>query len=507
MRKKVLPMLAVPAGLVLLVAQSNAPVPVRGGTLTVAMNVDPPMLDPTQSPSAEIARMTYRNVLEGLLGYDSRGRVAPVLATAVPKPTDNGLTYTFTLRKNVKFHDGSAFDATDVKAMFDRARDPKSGHSSPGYYASIASITITNPTTVVFKLSQIDNDFLYNMARSDSVITPSESLSAAGLQAMQTKPIGTGPFKVDAWNRGTSLRLVRNPNYYVAGLPYLDGVTFRFMGDDQNAKVAALRAGDIDVIGYNVPAEQANTLKADPQFKVVTGPSSGEITVSLNNQRKPFNDVRVRRAFTLAMNKKEIVDGAFFGFGTVIGSFNSPGQPYYIDLTNKYPYNPEQAKKLLADAGYASGLSVTFTVTNEYPIERRTAEVYAAQLQQIGVNARIELIPFNTWLTKVFTNKDYDMTIIGHAEAYDLDRYARDGYYFNWDNKAYKALYEKAQTTTDEAERGRLFRQMQTMLADQAPGIWAFSAPYIAATRANVYNWPGAQPVPNLNLAYVFKTK
>jgi peptide/nickel transport system substrate-binding protein len=500
---------AIPA-LAVLAATSNGqtgtPAPVRGGTLTVAMNVEPALLDPTQGAGAEIVRMMHQNVLEGLMGFSETGKVIPALAAQLPSISKDRLEYTIKLRKNVKFHDGSAFSSSDVKANFDRAKDPKSGHTSPTYYENIASVSAPDANTVVIKLAKPNNEFLYTLARSESIIEPEELIATAdGLAKLKTNPIGTGPFKLGTWTRGSSIKIDRNADYYISGLPYLDSVNFRFLGDDQNAKVAGLRSGDLDVIGYNVPAEQVANLKADPNIKVYSGPSSGEITVSLNNKRKPFDNLDVRRAFTYAMNKKEIVDGAFFGQGTVIGSFNSPGQPYYVDLSKKYPYNPETAQRLLKKAG-VSNLKVKFTVANEFPIERRTAEVYAAQLAKVGVTAEIELVPFNTWIQKVFLNKDYDMTIIGHAESFDLDRYARDGYYFNWDNTKFKALYDRALVTGSNVERNQLYVQMQYLLAEQAPGVWAFSAPYIAATRANVYGW---QPiaVSNLSVVKVFKTK
>lgn len=493
---------ALPAA-ALLMAQSSQPAPVRGGNLVVAMNVEPAFLDPSQGAGAEIVRMMHQNVLEGLVGIAENGRITPQLAATMPSVTSDRLTYTFKLRRGVKFHDGSNFTSADVKVKFDVARDEKSGHSKPDYYTGISSVTTPDPLTVVFKLSKANNEFLYNLARADSIIQPGELFATqAGRVKLKESPIGTGPFKLGAWNRGVNVQLERHSSYYLSGLPYLDKVTFRFLGDDQNAKVAGLRSGDIDVIGYNVSAEQVESLKADAN--IITGASSAEITVSMNNGRKPFNDIRVRRAFAAAMDKQAIVKGGFFGYGAVIGSFNSPGQQYYIDLVNRNSYNPEQAKKWLAQAGQTN-LKVKFAVTNEFPIERRTAEIYAQQLAAIGVTAEIELIPFNTWIQKVFLNKDYDMTIIGHAESFDLNAYAIDGYYFNWNNAPYKALYEKALVASTDAERYRLYAAMQIMLADQVPGVWAFSAPYIAATRKNVVGWWAGQPTPNMNVTRVFK--
>lgn len=506
--KKLLPFVAVPVALLtlpLLTAQSTQPAPVRGGSVVVAMNAEPGFLDPTAGAGAETVRMMHQNVLEGLMGFQENGRVVPVLAAGSPTISSDRLTYTFRLKSGVKFHNGADFTSRDVKVKFDFARAPNTTHASPIYFSDIAAVDTPNPLTVVFKLKAPNNDFLYNLARAESIIEPADLFgTAAGREALKTKPIGTGPFQLDAWNRGVNVRLTRNPNYHVSGLPYLDSATFRFLGDDQNAKVAGLRSGDIDVIAYNVPAEQVAALRND--FNVIVGNSSGEITVSMNNRRKPFDDIRVRRAFTAAMDKQSIVKGGFFGFGTVIGSFNSPGQPYFVDLSKRAPYNPTLARTLLAQAGQ-SNLRVKFTVANEFPIERRTAEIYAQQLAQVGITAEIELVPFNTWIDKVFLKKDYDMTIIGHAESWDLNVYARDGYYFNWDNAAFKQMYDRALATGSNEERNNLFIRMQYMLADQAPGVWAFTAPYIAATRKNVYGWWGNQAVLNSNLVRVFKTR
>jgi peptide/nickel transport system substrate-binding protein len=506
MRKRLIALFAIPA-IAMMATQSSGQgaKPVRGGSFVVAANTELAALDPTQVAGAENARMFNQNVLEGLVAIGENGKVSPALATALPKVSSDGTEYTFTLRKGVKFHDGSAFTSSDVKAKFDRARTKDSGHTAPTFYEDITTINTPDENTVVFKLGKVNTSFLLNLAQPESVIEPSALFSnKEGLEKLKSNPIGTGPFKLKAWNRGSSIVLERNADYYLKGLPYLDSVTFRFFGSDDGARVNALKSGDVDAIG--APAEQAKALQADPKFKVYNGVSTGEITISMNNQRKPFNDIRVRRALTLATNKKEIVDGAFFGFGTVIGSFNSPGQPYYIDLASKYAYNLERAKSLLKEAG-AENLSFKFTVANEFPIERRTAEVWAAQLSEIGVKVEIELVPFNTWIQKVFLGKDYDTTIIGHAEAADPDRYARDGYYFNWDNKPYKALLDKAEATLNSAARTRLYWQAQTLLADQAPGIWVFSAAAITATQANVNGWWKTSPTPNYNVVRVFKTK
>ena len=487
----------------LVFAQASAPAPVRGGSLVVAINDEPALLDPTFTPAAETQRMMYGNVLEGLVGFSEGGGISPVLATAMPKISDAGLSYTFTLRKNVSFHDGSAFTSADVKHAFDQARDATSGRVNPQYFTDIAAINTLDAYTVQFKLKKVNGEFIFNLARAESVIEP----SGADPASLKTHPIGTGPFKFDAWTRGVSVKLTRNSKYWQPSLPYLDSVTFRFMSGDTATQVAALRAGDVDVIGYNLPAEQAAALRSDKNFKVINGNSTGEIVIGLNNARKPFSDLRVRQAFNYAINKREIVDGAFFGYGKPIGSMNSEGERYFVDLSGYYAYNPDKAKALLKAAGYANGLSVTFAVTNEFPIERKTAEVYVAQLAKVGVKAQIELIPFATWLTRVFTNHDYDMTIIGHAEPFDMDRFAEPNYYFGYNSKEYQQLNAEAIASVSEVKRTALYGRMQRLLAHDAAAVFAFTAPYLAATRANVYGWWKNQPTPALVCSTVFKTR
>ena len=297
-------------GLVVLVSLAGvtrAQTPV--GALTIAINAEPPVLDPTASTSQEIARVLYDNVLQGLVKFNVKGEIVPALAESW-KISPGGLTYTFLLRQNAKFHDGSPFTAADVVFKFQRARDPQSGHTHPEYYRDITKIETPNANTVVFRLRQPNSEFLMNLARPDSIIGPKNRVDE-----QKTQPIGTGPFRFVAWDRGVGIRLEKFGQYYVRGRPYLDRVTFRFL-PDQNAQLAALRAGDLDVIGYGVIPENALAVQQDQNLKLITGASTAEITVWMNNSRPPFEDVRVRRAMQHAVNKDELVRAVMMGFGT-----------------------------------------------------------------------------------------------------------------------------------------------------------------------------------------------
>jgi hypothetical protein len=223
----------------------------RGGSITIAIQTEPAAWDPTQVAGADISRVVYDNVLQGLVKRNPKGEIVPSLATRWTV-SNSGLTYTFTLRQGVKFHDGSDFTAQDVLAKFNRARNPDtraSGHLRPDLYRDIANITSPNPNTVVFSLRQPNNDFLFILSRPESLIGPRQR----PLAEQRVQPIGTGPFRFAAWERGVAVRLERNPNYYLQGLPYLDRVNFRFLGDG-DAQLAGLRAGDLDVIAYSPAA-------------------------------------------------------------------------------------------------------------------------------------------------------------------------------------------------------------------------------------------------------------
>ena len=173
-----------------------------------------------------------------------------------------------------------------------------------------------------------------------------------------------------------------------------------------------------------------------PGFKVINGPTTSTVVVALNNSRAPLNDVRVRRAISHAINREEIIIGAEFGFGTPIGSHMTPAEPYYADMTGVYPYDPAKARALLQEAGYGDGLRLTLSLPNQYTYAVRAGELVADQLRRVGIHVDIELVEWATWLSRIFGEADYDMTVIGHAEPMDIGIYANPGYYFRYDGAA-----------------------------------------------------------------------
>jgi peptide/nickel transport system substrate-binding protein len=485
------------AGLAFAAAQ-QAPAPVSGGTAVVAITAEPPGWDPTVSTSQEIARVTYHNIFEGLARIDGDGKIVPQLATSW-KTSSDGLTWTFQLREGVKFQDGSPMTVDDVVAQFKRAMDPNSGHTHPEYYASIASVSGNDKgSTVTFKLKHADSSFLFNLARPDSII-----YKAGTTDSQRTHPVGTGPFKFVKWVPGSEVDLEKWNGYYIKGEPYLDKLTFRIM-PDPNTRFAALQSGDIDMIGTSLAPEDALKAQKDANLKVTKGYNTTKILLAMNNTRPPFNNLKVRQAITYAINKKAIVEGAMFGFGTIIGSHVTPIEPYFVN-PDPYPYNPEKAKELLKEAGYPNGFTAKLELPQPYNIEIRTGQVIAQQLAQVGIKLNVSVVEWTTWLSRIFTQGDYDLTVIGHSEPRDISIYGNPKYYFHYDNPQVQKLLSEAEEAPNQDEAVADYKQVAETIAKDAVNVWIFNPSYLVAARKNLYGYWTNQPIVAIDMTKAYK--
>ena len=480
-------------------AFAQDPTPVYGGSIAVGIVAEPPGWDPSASTSQEIPRVVYHNVYEGLVRFDRTGAIVPALATSW-RTSEDGLTWIFTLREGVMFHDGTPLTTADIIAKFERAMDPDSGHTNAGYYAAIDSVTAPDDKTIVFTLTQPSSSLLYNLARPDSIIYP-----AASAETQRSQPIGTGPFRFAEYVPGSHVTLEKFDDYYLDGVPYLDSATFRIISDP-NARLASVQTGEIDLIAVAVLPEQYQQAATNPDLKVAQGTATAEITVAMNNTREPFDDLRVRQAITLAIDKHAIVQGAMFGLGTVIGSHMSPSEGYYIDLSETYPYDPQRARELLAEAGYPNGFTIDFELPEPYNIERRTGEVIAQQLQQVGITVNLSVVEWATWIERIFLGGDYDMTIIGHSEPRDINVYANPDYYYHYDNPHIGELLAEAELATSQEESDAKFQEIATIIANDAVNVWVFSSPYLVIAASDIYGFWTDQPTPATDLTEVYRS-
>ena len=434
-------------------------------SVTLGMALEPPHLDPTAGAAAAIDEVVYANLFEGLTRINRNGEVKPALAESWAV-SDEGKVYTFKLRTGVKFHDGTDFNADDVKFSLDRARGEGSTNAQKRLFKAITGVDVVNNATVKITLSSPAGSFLFNMGWGDAIIVGSESA-----ENNKTTPVGTGPFKFGKWTKGSSIELMRNDGYW-GEAKVLEKAIFRIIPDPA-AAVAALLAGDVDGFANFPSPEAVPQFQADPRFTVVIGSTEGETVLSTNNKKKPFDDIRVRRAIAHAIDRKAIIDGAMFGLGTPIGTHFAPHHPAYVDNVDKYPRDIAKSKALLAQAGYPDGFKATIKLPPP-TYARRGGEIIAASLREVGIDLEIIPVEWGQWLEQAFKGKDYDLTIVSHTEPQDIAIYANPDYYFQYDSKPFQETIEKLNATVDTEGRYALMRQAQNIISDDAVNGYLF---------------------------------
>jgi peptide/nickel transport system substrate-binding protein len=466
-------------------------------TLNLGMSVEPAGLDPTIAAPVAIGQVTWQNVFEGLVSIDETGKVQPQLAKSW-EISPGGLTYTFKLQRGVKFHDGEAFDSATAKFALDRARGKDSVNPQKRFFASIASIDTPDAETLVLHLSSPTGSLIYWLGWPASVMVGPKSAADD-----KTTPVGTGPFRFSTWAKGDHVELIKNADYWnKVGAAKLDKVTFRFINDPQ-AQAAALKSGDLDAFPEFAAPELMSSFDGDARLATKVGNTELKVVAGMNNARKPFDDKRVRQALMMAIDRQTVIDGAWSGLGTAIGSHYTPNDPGYQDATGVLPYNVEKAKALLAEAGYPSGFTVTIK-SPQMAYAPRSAQVMQAMFAEIGVTMNIEPTEFPAkWVKDVMTSRDYDMTIVAHAEPMDIDIYSRDPYYFNYKNPAFNDLMKKVQETTDPAEQAKIYGEAQKILAEDVPALYLFVMPKLGVWDKKLKGLWENEPIPSNVLSNV----
>ncbi|MFB2533339.1 ABC transporter substrate-binding protein [Paracoccus sp. p4-l81] len=459
-------------------AMMSAPAFAAPDALTLGMVLEPPNLDPTAGAAAAIDEVVYANVFEGLTRFGPDGSTQPALATRWEASPD-GKVYTFHLASGVTFHDGTAFDAEDVKFSLERAKAEGSTNAQKEIFEGIEAVEVIDPATVRITLKNPDGAFPYKMSWGDAVIVAPETAANNA-----TNPVGTGPFKFSEWIKGDRITLTAFDGYW-GDKPALKTATFRIIADP-TAAYAAMMAGDVDAFPMFPAPETMAQLGADPRFKVVIGVTEGETILAMNNRHPQLADPKVRQAIAHAINRQELIDGAMFGQGTPIGTHFSPAHPDYVDLTAQSAHDTAKSKALLAEAG-VTGLKLRLALPPP-PYARRGGEIVAAQLRAVGIETEMANLEWAQWLEQVYKGHDFDLTIISHTEPMDIDIYARgkDGYYFGYDSADFKAIIDKLKITVDPAERSALLKAAQQKIADDYVNAYLFQLPKTGVWNAKI---------------------
>ncbi|MBN8532631.1 MAG: ABC transporter substrate-binding protein [Rhizobiales bacterium] len=476
------------AGFLTLAAVLPSPVLAQQGnrdSVTLCQTLEPPILDPTGGAAAAIREITYDNIFETLIAFDSAGRTQPRLAASISS-SDDGMVHTIKLRTGVTFHDGTPLTSADVKFSFERAMAPDSKNSQKWIFAPIGSIEMPDASTVVITLKSFAGDFIEGLAWADASIFSAKSADKAG-----TEPIGTGPYQFVRWNRGDRVILKRNDAYWGAK-PAIANAIVRFIADPQ-AQVAALMAGDCDAHTNIGAPEAVAQLRANANLRVTIGRTEGETIVAMNNSKAPFNDPRVRQAISMAIDRAQVNEGAMSGFGTLIGTHFSPNHAAYLDLTGAVKFDPAAARKLLAEAGFPNGFSASLRLPPP-SYAQRSGEVVAAMLAQIGIRVSIEPVQWAQWLERVYRQRDYDMTIVAHVEPLDINIYSREGYYFGYASDVLKDAIARTKSARTAEARNAAFQDAQRRISADHVNVYLFMLPKITVQKAGLKgmwaNWP-----------------
>ena len=437
-------------------------------------------LDPDYMTAAGTKEVLF-NVFEGLVKPNADGEIVPAVASEIAK-SDDGLTYTFTLREGVKFHNGDPVTMQDVVYSLERRwkNDDSAAHLAA---LEVISSLDAGDNVLTITLSAPSNEFL--AAVMNAYIIP------ADYAAQETAPVGTGPYKFVSRQVQDSMVLERFDDYW--GTPgKLQKVTFRIL-ENAEGLVLGLQSGALDLVAHMSSDQTVQLSKND--FTIAEGSMNLVQALYLNNAEKPFNDVRVRQALCYAIDKQAVIDLAFDGYGIPLGTSMFPSFAKYYDesLTDYYPQDIEKAKSLLADAGYPNGFDMTITVPSNYTPHVNTAQVLVEQLREAGIRATVQPVDWSTWLEDVYSNRNFQSTVTGLTSDNMTARKLLERFgsqvgnnFTNYSNDEYDEILAQALSAVDDAEQTELYRALERNLTENAANVYLQDMADLVALRSGL---------------------
>ena len=439
----------------------------NGGTVTVGITQEPSVFDPHTVVAAGDKEILF-NVFEGLYKFDSDGNLNPCLATDV-EITENSTVYTFTIRDGVTFHNGNPMTADDVVYSLKRAAGLLDGQDAAlvAELDGIKSVEVKDGKVVVTLESSNSELLSYFTA----AIIPDE------VSDIGATPIGTGPFKFDSYTIGQDVTLLKNENYWIPELPYIDKAVFKITAD-MDAGLIELQNGTIDIFPYLTPDR---TSQLDPNSFEIQQKGSNMVQIfALNNSVKPLNDKRVREAICYAINRDDLIKVTMDGAGEPLTTAMSPAMGKYYDtsLDGTYKQDIEKAKSLLAEAGYANGFDLTITVPSNYLVHVNTAVELKSELSAVGINCTINQVDWATWLSDTYQGRNFESTVIALTSNYApydvLNRYQTNesGNFINYSNPKVDELMAQILLETDDAKKVDYYHQVLGLLLEDSASCY-----------------------------------
>lgn len=475
-----------------------------GGHLTVAQGQDPSNWDPIDTFRVAWAS-AGGSMFDALVLRDEALTLQPGLAESW-EILEDGMRLRFYLREGVKFHNGEDFNAEAVKFTFDRLLGEE-GAKGPqrSNYTTIKEVVIIDDNTVDFIMNTPDPVMLTKLAGYGSMIVPPKYIAEKGGDYFDMHPVGTGPFKFKSYTQNDKLELEANPDYF-AGAPKLDKLTYRFIRENAT-RLAELQAGRVDVV-HDIAYSAIPTIKADKNADVIAIDGPQIQSYQFNSKNGITNDVRVRRAINMAVDKQMLIDAFLDGYGTPIDTLQGKLSFGYDPDLKGYPYDPEQAKKLLAEAGVKPGTEITINYRASKPTFAEISQAMTAFLGNIGLKAKLKPIEDNVYLTETVPKGQTD----------ELFQFGWGGWTFDFDNTAYltyhtgerwnpygtsaemDALLEKQRKSVDQVERLRLLREIGSLAHEQAYHLPLYNEMAVYAVSNKVENF---MPAPDTRVRYI----
>ena len=468
----------------------------QSDTVTVGIKLAPVNLDIRHQSGSALEQLLIGNVYEGLVSRDSDNKVQPGLASSWDV-SDDGLTYTFHLNEHMNFSNGDVLDADDVAWSINELKAQK--YYNYDQVKNLDAATVVDANTVQLKLSAPDSNMLWYLSGRPGLVFDKDAQYDA-----KTTAVGSGPYEVQSFDPSSQLVLKANDRYWgTAHKAKTRNVTVRFLPDD-NAAVNALKSGDVQVLSP-IAATLAKSFQSDPEhYTVNAADGSDKFVLAFNMTNPKLADKRVRQAIRYAIDHDQII-ASRGGVDSALGGPIPNVDPGYDDLTGLYPHDADKAKALMAEAGFSADkpLEMTLTYANVYGTE--LGDQLRSQLQQIGIDLKINYVEFSTWLQDVHTNGDYELSLVDHAESHDFYKWATPTYYYHYDNKDVQDLYAKALAASDDAEADDYLKQAARLVSEDAPADWLFEYRVTVAASKGVEGFPqrlSQSVLPLYNMTY-----
>ncbi|MDR0527530.1 MAG: ABC transporter substrate-binding protein [Spirochaetaceae bacterium] len=450
-----------------------------GETINIGSTNEPTNLSNIEGGSSGITEALSGNIYEQLFRLRDDGKVENLLAESYTK-SDDGLTYTITVREGVLFHSGKPFSAADVKSSFERFTAESSLGARKSNFRIVKSVQAPDERTVVFTLNNPSVSFPYTLTYLWIVNTDAPDL--------RTAEDGTGPYTLESYTRGASLSMVRWDGYW--GAPAKNSrVVFHYF-NDASAINNALLSGRIDIITTVQNPDALTRFENDSNFVVNNGASTVKELLAFNDRKEPFNNVQVRKAIYSAIDRQKLLNAIWGKYGTLIGSMVPPTDPWYDPaLVNANPYNPDLAKTLLDSAGYAGGFAFTLD-TPAYDPHPLVAEFIKSELSKLGINVTINPITADEWYSKVFKNRDFAATLQEHVNDRDVVWYGNPDFYWGYNNPEVTKLVSEAERAATEDEQTQKLLEVNRIIANEAASVWLYLYPQIVIAGSSLSGYP-----------------